>query len=201
MRISTTTNCAGETERGFTLLEVLAVAALLGLFIAVLVPNLFVGSERDLDQGVERMRDLLSAVGEHSVFSGELMGVRLDEEQVTPMRFDPVEQHFVPFGGASRSGLGTWRFSEGLRLNWDLENPEEGDGPEGQPGFGLAEVAESRLVAGEDDEDRDQRPQLFFFPSGEATPASLYLELVGSERLPVRMRLSALSRVTVEEDD
>ncbi|WP_162925757.1 type II secretion system protein [Isoalcanivorax indicus] len=194
-------SCAGGTERGFTLIEILAVIVLIALFAAVLTPNLFIGSERDLDQGVERMRDLLSSVGEHSVFSGELMGVRLEEERVTPMRFDPVEQKFVPFGGASRSGLGTWRLNDDLRLSWDLESPEEGDGRDGQSGFGLAEAAESRLVAGEDDADRDERPQLFFFPSGESTPAQLNLELLGSERLPVRMRLSALSRVTVEEDD
>lgn len=188
-------------QKGFTLIEVLAVAVLMGLFVAILVPNLFIGSERDLDQGVERVRDLLAAVGEHSVFSGELMGVYLEEERITPMRFDPAEQSFKPVSGDSRSGLGPWRLSDDLRLAWDLEATEETDDPSGTAGFGLAEVAEARLVSGEDQEDREQRPQLFFFPSGEATPARLSLTLIGSDRLPVEMRLTALSRVVVEEDE
>ena len=200
MPISTTVSSNAGTERGFTLIEVLIVIVLIGIFAALLVPNMIVGNERDLDQGALRLQDVLASVGEHSVFSGELLGVRLEEDRVVPMRFDPVEQKFVVFGGQSRAGLETWRLSEDLRLAWDLESPEE-DGSEGYGGVGIAQAAEARLVAGEDEDDADQRPQLFFFPSGEATSARLSLELIGSQRMPVVLNLSAFSRVTIEDDE
>ncbi|MBZ2187859.1 prepilin-type N-terminal cleavage/methylation domain-containing protein [Alcanivorax sp. JB21] len=199
MPISTTVSSSVGTERGFTLIEVLIVVVLIGLFAALLVPNMIVGNERDLDQGALRLQDVLASVGEHSVFSGELLGVRLEEDRVVPMRFDPVEQKFVVFGGQSRVGLDTWRLDEDLRLAWDLGNPEE-DAADSHGGVTIAQAAEARLIAGEDEDDRDKRPQLFFFPSGEATPARLSLELIGSRRMPVVLNLSAFSRVTIEDD-
>lgn len=200
MPISTTVSSSAGTERGFTLIEVLIVIVLVGVFAALLVPNMIVGNERDLDQGALRLQDVLASVGEHSVFSGELLGVRLEEDRVVPMRFDPAEQKFVAFGGQSRVGLETWRLDDDLRLEWDLDTPEE-ETSESQGGITIAEAAEARLVAGEGEDDRDSRPQLFFFPSGEATPARFTLELIGSQRMPVVLNLSAFSRITIEDDE
>src|SRR5690606_22594610 len=152
--------------------------------------------------GAVRLQELLAAVGEQSVFSGELLGIRLTEDRIEPMRFDPEQQKFVPFGGDSRAGLSTWERGEGLRLSWDLEKIEQNTGSSPfTAGLGLVEAAEARLTAGEKDDDKDNRPQLFFFPSGEATPAHFKLELIGSDRMPGELELDALSRATLIKDE
>lgn len=205
MPISTIANCSGKAaspQRGFTLVEILVVVTLVAVFAAVLIPNLHIGSERELDQGAVRLQELLEAVGEQSVFSGELLGVRLKEDRIEPMRFDPEQQKFAPFGGDSRVGLGNWDLGDDLRLSWELEKVEQdGSSSPFTAGFGLVEAAEARLTAGEKDDDKDSRPQLFFFPSGEATPAHFKLELIGSDRMPVELELDALSRATLIKDE
>lgn len=205
MPISTIANCSGKAagrQHGFTLVEILVVVTLVAVFAAVLIPNLHIGNERTLDQGAARLQELLAAVGEQSVFSGELLGIRLKEDRIVPMRFDPAQQKFVSFGGDSRAGLGAWDLGDDLRLSWDLEKVEQDNSSSPYTaGFGLVEAAEARLTAGEKDDDKDSRPQLFFFPSGEATPAHFKLELIGSDRMPVELELDALSRAKLIKDD
>lgn len=207
MQISTTANCSADARRrtaGFTLVEILIVVVMVALFAAVLVPGFFLSDDRDLDQAGLWLEELLGTVGEQSVFSGELLGIHLTEQRVTPMRFDPEQQKFVPFGGDSRAALEGRELKDALRLSWELEAVEahQYDAPPGA-GYGLVEAAEARLVAGEDREDRDQRPQLFFFPSGEATPARLKVELTGERRDAafLEITLNALGQARLLGDD
>ncbi|MCK0536318.1 prepilin-type N-terminal cleavage/methylation domain-containing protein [Alcanivorax quisquiliarum] len=207
MQISTTANCnanALHRAAGFTLVEILVVVVMVALFAAVLAPGFFLSDDRELDQAGVWLEELLATVGEQSVFSGELLGIHLTDQRITPMRFDPEQQKFVPFGGDSRAALESREFKETLRLSWELETVEQHqyDAPPGA-GYGLVEAAEARLVAGEDRDDRERRPQLFFFPSGEATPARLKIELSGDHRnsAPLEITLNALGQAELLKED
>lgn len=214
MRISATTT-SSALSRGFTLLEVLVVVSLLALLAAVAAPVMVnrLGDD-DMAREAEKLTARLYQLNEQSLFLGQLLAARLEEDGLQPLRYSLEEREFVPTAAGSGS-VSALELPPGIRLEWRLEELE-GDEPE------LADAVSARLADGDDDDaDRnssgDERnnddagrdddggedengeaeaPQLYFFPSGEVSPATLWLRAVdGNGEGDVRLELDALGGV------
>lgn len=199
MRISATTISSGSS-RGFTLLEVLVVVTLLALLASVAAPvmvNRLGGA--DMDREAEKLTARLHQLNEQSLFLGQLLAARLQEDGLQPLRYSLEERDFVSMDADSGS-LRRLELPDGIRLEWRLEDVER-DGPD------LADAVSSRLSdddgetdddtrADEDEDDDAQAPQLYFFPSGEASPATLWLRTTaGDGEDSLRLELDALGQV------
>lgn len=219
MRIFGTTR--NSRLHGFSLLEIMVVIGLIALMAAIAVPAI-IGDRgaSDLGKQSERLTGVLEQLNEQSLFLGQMLAARLEPDRVQPLRYAHEETAFVPLEGEGE--LSALELPDGVRLEWRLEEPDSQRGPD------LREAVSSRL----DDEQSDGRdpergsdegngkqqdsasaegssddtpPQLFFFPSGEATPITLWLRPVGSEGEGIKLKVNSLGRVKrpsgEEEDD
>lgn len=191
-------------QRGFTLLEILVVVAIVALCAAVIIPNVSVTGEQALEKDAAQVTDLVAVLSEHSLFSGELVGLYLSDERLMPLRFDPDEQKFMPFSSDRRNGIAPLTLDGSVRLEWQLVEPgsrddeRRHDSAPSEQGLSLADAAEARLTTGEKREDKRERPQLYFFPSGESTAATLMLREVGQSEMPLKLKLDTFGRITRE---
>lgn len=195
MRTSPTTNNNARPASGFSLLEIMVVAALIALLAAVAVPTLMRNpGGGGLSEQSDRVSALLQQLSEQSLFLGQLLAVRLESDAVRPLRFAHEEGAFVAMEGAGE--LSALELPDDLRLEWRLENSVD------QQGVNLREAVSSRMMGDEDNsgspdkgEEDSTPPQVFFFPSGEATPITLWLRHRGAEGEGVRLELNSLGRV------
>ena len=95
---------ARRTERGFTLLELLVVVLIIGLFAGVAVLSLGVlGSDRELQREAQRLASLLSLVHEEALMQGRDFGVLFSTTSYRFLIFDyqtgawsvPVDDDFL----------------------------------------------------------------------------------------------------------
>lgn len=198
MPISTHVNPA--VHRGFSLLEVMVVVTLIALFATVAVPAM-VRQGSELEDSTRRLAGTLRLMHEHSLFRSEMVALRLRADGYTPLRFSAEEAAFVPL---VTDRLDAVALPEQLLLEWQLDSPEENQ-------TDWAGITEQRLEAmqdarGEDSEREDateagdsEFPQVFFFPSGEASPVAFRVRAdEGDER---QVRLGALGDVSRTRDE
>lgn len=193
-------------SRGFSLLELMVVVALVGLIAAMVVPTLTGPDADSLDDAAESIQGRLAAVADRSLMRGELLAVRLEKQRLELLRYDFREQAFLPLDDARQAEI---RLNEPLFLEWQF-----GDAGDGEPA--LADVVESRLEdraekrreagkqrsasstdgdrGGDGDESGEAFPQLFFFPSGEATPTTLWIRDSEADR-EITLKLDSLGRL------
>lgn len=186
-------------QAGFTLFEVLVVAFLLGLLGFVTVSTVSSGGEqRQLQQATVNVPDLLTDVAEQSMFLGQMLAIRLHENRLEPLRYDPQSLRFVELGAGIPGAPKALQLHESLRLEWQATEIEQGDRPDAPMDLGA--VIEERLLV--DDTDSDEiPPQIFFFPSGEATPMRLTLSVPQMPELAAReIELDTLGRARLRED-
>lgn len=190
---------AYRLQQGFSLLEVVVVVALLALAATISVALVAdSGEHRHLKRAGETVPALLSEMGEQSVFLGELLAVRLSEDRLEPLRYDPDAQAFVAFAAHARGAPTTLTLHEGLRLEWQATELEQSERPDAA--MDLAAIADERLIGDEVDDDLEP-PQIFFFPSGEATGMQLTITRPGiAESQPVEIELDTLGRARRQED-
>lgn len=192
MRISAITNNGPRSPRGFSLLEIMVVVALIALLAAIAVPTLMRDPGGGPGQQADRVSGLLEQLNEQSLFLGQLLAARLKENTVQPLRFDHEEGEFVAMDGAGE--LGPLELPGDMRLEWRLE--ETGDREE----VNLRDAVSNRMMGDEDetggnDDEEENPPQVFFFPSGEATPVTLWLRRRGAEGDGLRLELNSVGRV------
>lgn len=220
MRTSATTS--SSAPRGFSLLEIMVVAALIALLAAMAVPMVTAGGGRSqLQRQADRISALLEQLNEQSLFVGELLAARLEPGAIRPLRFSHEESAFVAMEGRS-GGLSTLKLPDGLRLEWELEqsdrrgadlrdalsarlsNEDNGDARSGKEARsaedGVRNPEDGRGSGDGDDEasasgEAEQMPQVFFFPSGEVTPLTLWLRAPGSEGASMELELDSMGRV------
>lgn len=133
-------------QRGFTLLEILLVSALLALFASIALPLVNrQGNPRDFDWQAERLRDTIQRLNENSLFRGELLALRLSDEGYLPLRYEPELAGFV-LAEDSRGALDEFELPEGIVLEWEVEEIDEED----PDAVDLADVAEARLLRNDD---------------------------------------------------
>lgn len=195
---------------GFSLLEIMVVAALIALLAAVAVPMLSGGGGASaLQRQAERLSALLEQLNEQSLFVGELLAARLEPGGVRPLRFSHEESAFVAMKGRA-GGLSSLELPRGIRLEWKLEQAERRGAnlrdalgtqlASNEDGTGISRNSENREKNGTRSEQEsasgEKLPQVFFFPSGEVTPLTLWLRTTGAESTRIELELNSLGRVT-----
>ena len=179
-------------QSGFTLLEVLVVVTLLALLASLVVPMMGRDTQTDdIDFQAIQLRDRLQQLAENSLFRGEVMAMHLSLTGFTPLRYVVEEQAFVPI--TDNPFFAEQSLPQDYLLEWTLDTASDRDGRS------LADVTKEMLLEEDADDDEETFPQLFFFPSGEATAVSLLLRNSesGEER---RLEMDPLGRVTIGED-
>ena len=184
---------AGQT--GFTLLEILVVVTLVAGIAAFVMPALLGDNPvKEQRAQADRVSRLLTLASDYSLFRGQLVALLLSPEEITPLVFSLEEQDFVSL---EEEGLRVLALEEPLQLEWEL------DAQAGEAGPTLADAA---LAATQPDKPgqygeqespvtaTEETPQLFFFPSGEATTATMMIRHPDSAE-PVRLQLDAMGRV------
>ena len=194
-------------QAGFTLLEILVVVMLIGLLTAVIASQgNWTLSEDGLDEEAARLYDTLELLNERSLFSGQLLALRLKSNGWVPLAYDRNERDFLPIDDAS---LKSRALAANLSLEWQVDSLEDDQ-------VSLSDVAENLVKkdvmaapeglsdqADEDgsetrsEDDRDKPlPQVFFFPSGEVTPVTL--SMLSNDDLDrfQRWQISALGQVS-----
>ena len=190
-----------RTQSGFTLLEIMVVVMLMGLLTAVLVSQgNWTSQARQLEEEAARLEDTLALLNERSLFSGQLLALRLQTTGWTPLAYDRIEGDFLP---VDDTALKAHRLPPSLELAWELDDL-------GEDQARLSDVAETLvqddvmagtgegLLDGEEGDESDQDdevfPQVFFFPSGEVSPLTVTLRAYDDVEAEQRLRVSALGQ-------
>lgn len=214
---------APARQSGFTLLEILVVVMLVGLLTAVIAgQGNWTLSEDGLDEEASRLQDTLELLNERSLFSGQLLALKLRADGWTPLAYDRNERDFLPIDDTT---LKSRTLAPSLTLEWQVDALEDDEVSLSDVAENLvkedmmatpddlsdqAETEEGELRSdNKSDSRRDKElPQVFFFPSGEVTPVTI--SVLSDEELEKfrRWQISALGQVTdpdavqdEEEDD
>ena len=157
--------------RGFTLLEILVVVALIGLTAVLVVVNISGGGEEGkLQTEAERLVALIKLVQEETELTGQELGLRVEEDGYLWValadggRWLPLEYDRF---------LTQRTLDEAMVLKLELENlPFVEEGERLTETGGLFE--DKPLFEAEDDEQKFE-PQILILPGGEMTPFRISL--------------------------
>ncbi|MEE4252232.1 MAG: prepilin-type N-terminal cleavage/methylation domain-containing protein [Alcanivoracaceae bacterium] len=178
-------------QSGFTLLEVLVVVALMVVVATLLVSAALRGSTGDpAGTAASRFSDTIALMSEHSLFRGELLALRLADSGWTPLGFNVADAQFVPLA----SPLTATELEQGIILEWKLEESRNPDRP-AIAEVGAALISDELMV-----EEKQEVPQIFFFPSGEVTPLTVWLVQADSG-VSHELRVDPLGKVTAVGDE
>jgi len=202
-------------QSGFTLLEIMVVVGLIALLSAVVVSQgNWTSDDRQLEQESARLKDTLALLNERSLFSGQLLALRLYHDGWEPLAYDIVTADFVPI---EDTALKPRQTPPSLELVWQLDELAD------EEQASLSQVAESLVkqdtsldlgegVLGDEDDERaalqrkenrggeDEKekvfPQVFFFPSGEVSPVTLSIRSLVDMETVQRWQVSALGQIS-----
>jgi general secretion pathway protein H len=200
---------------GFTLLEIMVVVGLIALLSAVVISQgNWTSDDRQLEQESARLKDTLALLNERSLFSGQLLALRLRHDGWEPLAYDITAADFLPI---EDTALKPRQISPALELVWQLNELAD------EEQASLSQVAESLVkqdtsldlgegvLAEEDDEraasqrqenrraeDEQEKvfPQVFFFPSGEVSPVTLSMQSRDDLEAVQRWQISALGQIS-----
>lgn len=209
-------------QSGFTLLEIMVVVGLIALLSAVVVSQgNWTSDDRQLEQESARLKDTLALLNERSLFSGQLLALRLRHDGWEPLAYDIVAADFLPI---EDTALKPRQIPPSLELVWQLDELAD------EEQASLSQVAETLVkkdtsldlgedTVGEGDEEavrqqgsnsesevggegegegEDEKafPQIFFFPSGEVSPVTLAMQSQDDLEQVQRWQISALGQIT-----
>jgi len=204
-------------QSGFTLLEIMVVVGLIALLSAVVISQgNWTSDDRQLEQESARLKDTLALLNERSLFSGQLLALRLRHDGWEPLAYDISAADFLPI---EDTALKPRQIPPSLELVWQLDElaDEEqaslsqvaetlvkkdtsldlGEGTVGEGDEQEARQQDGTSVSegGEEGEDEKAFPQIFFFPSGEVSPVTLAMQSMNDLEQVQRWQISALGQI------
>jgi general secretion pathway protein H len=168
-----TPSCAYSNNRGFTLLEIMAVVVIVGVVMTFMTLSLG-GDNRaeQIQREAQRLLALLELASDEAVMRSEQLALRVGEHDYEFMILAAGNQ-WLPL--EDERPLRSRRLPKGIELRLELEeNPPPG-------------------LSAEDDE----HPQIFLLSSGEMTPFVLTLSAPESEQR-YYIKASLLGRLELE---
>lgn len=181
-------------------MEVLLVVALFALLAAFLVPSLIATEQTKAETFMAHLQTLLEDLSEYSVYSGELMALRINEATVEPMRFESYDEGFVAFS-ATHGSIKPLTLPPKMELQWQAEDAEQDQlaDPQALEKWQQSDAAQPKS---KEFGRREVAPELFFYPSGEASPGVLRLYTQGAPHTEVfALTVDTVGRLRVESQD
>lgn len=175
-------------QSGFTLLEILVVVVLMVLVSTLLVSAALRGSNTDpAATAAEHFADTVTLMSENSLFRGELLALRLSDTGWQPLGYQVGDAAFIPLV----KPLTEIKLENDVRLTWRVEQEKRATENTQIADVGASLIDDELMV-----DEKQTVPQVFFFPSGEVTPITVWLEHTVSDTSHELM-IDPLGRVTV----
>jgi len=112
---------------GFTLLELLVVLVIIGMFSGMLVVSIGDSLERKLLSEAERLQAVVIAASDEAVYSGNEYGVYLTKEGYSVLRWERLTRQWMI---NPAQAFATHRMPEGIQMEWSIDGfvpPDDGD--------------------------------------------------------------------------
>jgi len=172
-------------QRGFSLLEILVVVAIVGIFVGVAVLSTdLISFDRKVEQEANRLRTLLNYTSEDALMQGRDYGITFYEDGYRFFLFDHRRQTWLPLDEEDAFAarplpddmiFELWMEQLPVQLQPFAELPPQLLAALAEQEETLAEdeEAEEEEEDEEDDEIEFPQPQVLIFSSGEFTPFEL----------------------------
>ena len=174
-------------QSGFTLIELLVVLVIVSMFSGMIVLSIGDNFSRELRSEAERFQRLVVAASDEAIYSSSQLGVVIDKNRYSLVRFDSVGQSWQPFTGQA---FRLYSLPESMQLSWSIEGfsqpgnenaPQDIDFGGNSAGNEYTDDEEFEAYSNEsngyDDEsdiaERDIMPQILMLSSGEVTVFSV----------------------------
>jgi general secretion pathway protein H len=160
--ISTDSRSAPSAERGFSLLELLVVVAIIGILVGAVVLSIgAVGPDREAEQEAERLRGLIDLLHEDSLMQSRDYGLLLTTGGYRFYVYDYKQLKWIQVAGDRLLD------EHAVRKQLELGLALDGKDVELQKKFETI------------DREKDPVPQIFILSSGELTPFALSVSRTG----------------------
>lgn len=181
-------------NRGFSLIEVLVVLVILGLFVGMVVLSIGDTLSRKIRSEGERFQSILMAATDEAIFSGSEFGFLLKEDGYQLLRFDPIAQGWTALPDKVYQ---MYTFDSSIVIDWkidgfsrpDGDKWEEGDSD--QFGFGNDTSALADQIDSDDAEIVALTPQLLVLSSGEISVFTVEFSAAENINNPVLVRIDS----------
>lgn len=107
-----------KKTHGFSLLELLVVLVIIGIFSSMIVLSLGNNFSRELRTEAERLQSLLIAAADEAIFIPAELGVLLEKSQYTLVRFDPIAQAWAPY---ATQAFKPHALPDSMQMQWEIE--------------------------------------------------------------------------------
>jgi len=157
---------AGSRHRGFTLLEILVVVAIIGIFVGVTVLSTDIaGFDRKLEQEADRLGTIVRFVADEALLQSQDFGIFICEDSYHFFVYDYDREDWIPYGVRPFEPR---RLEPEMLISLRIEDRDVILEPEAD-----AFVPRIDDGVGEDELDDLPDPQIVVLSSGEITPFQL----------------------------
>ena len=107
-----------QKQRGFTLIELLVVLVIIAMFSGMIVLSIGDNFSRELRAEAERFQRLVVAASDEAIYTSSQLGVVIDKNRYSLVRFDAISQSWLPFNGQA---FRLHSLPESMRVTWAVE--------------------------------------------------------------------------------
>lgn len=188
---------AKHKENGFTLIEIMIVIFIIGLFSGLAVLTVGDNLQRNLEAEAERLQKIVNAAADEAIFTGKELGIYLESSGYMVLVWLPSKQSWASM---NRRGFLPYEVPESITLEWTIDgfvppsSESEGDGLEDRDlfftsdeeniGYSLLDAIIDESDDEEEEEQQDEEgmdiklvsvtPQIVTLSSGELSVFSVH---------------------------